>query len=956
MQQRDQYQHIKTGIGSSPKEFDVALASIDSNGSYGDLNSYVLKELGYDSYEIEKVDVSKGFYLLNNQKNKPILFIVTVGSENFTGVALQKNLSKAIVKNQKLLDGKTVWVPLMATGAGNMSFVDSYDTIIGVLKKHDGIKFTMAIPDDERGNNFINIFRTDNFQTKAESLEKDSWVSNFKKMNKDYPPTQSEGFGTSKIEDFQENDTSNREYRIKNLSNIVYGKELGKELLNYDVFILPKSGVGGVGQNGIAAKILEIFGFDRQEFRFEEFDLTNRKYKWFTRNVNDRTIYFGFIVTRDENKNKIDFLDQLTESIKALNDFNPIKENSKSKINIFIPFLGTGQAGTNFFESLKKIIIGIQILKIVIPYHRIRINFPLNITESDEKYFLKYLSKQLSGTSPPPGLFSEENKSIFDEIENGNRIELEKTISDKIPFHLDQVVKEDKLGREPAAKAFVRLIKNDIFTDELNHSFMVHLQGKWGAGKSSFLNFIKKNLNSGDEKWIIVEYNAWQNQHIKPPWWSLIDQVYLKSKEQLKKLINRKACFHLWRKEVLRRIWRYSGWQKITAFFLFTVSIICIFYFGDDLLTVFENSKELTKTNGDITDKSFISKLGDFGKLVLTIASLLGTLYGFTKFITIPFFINSSRDAESFVMKASDPMNQVKQHFNDLVSNINNKEKKRQLAIFIDDIDRCDKEFIVQLLEGIQTLFKDKKVLYIVAGDKNWISTSFANKYEEFASENVNKNQLGEFFIQKAFQLSFRLPNISEESKQNYWNHILGMNTDEESGKVDSIEDLSDAQQTEIKSVLKESKSELTNPEFVQNIQEKYNLTGDTASNIVIEEKNKDTEELKHLLQDYHKFIDTNPRSIIRLANNYTMARSILMAERVTFNEHVLFRWLVIEDLCPKVKTIVSTIEELIEFEEIINKNNDIIKRNNCLKLLKGDEEFMEGEITIGDIKTIKGL
>jgi hypothetical protein len=87
MQQRDQYQHIKTGIGSSPKEFDVALASIDSNGSYGDLNSYVLKELGYDSYEIEKVDVSKGFYLLNNQKNKPILFIVTVGSENFTGVA-----------------------------------------------------------------------------------------------------------------------------------------------------------------------------------------------------------------------------------------------------------------------------------------------------------------------------------------------------------------------------------------------------------------------------------------------------------------------------------------------------------------------------------------------------------------------------------------------------------------------------------------------------------------------------------------------------------------------------------------------------------------------------------------------------------------------------------------------------------------------------------------------------
>lgn len=184
----------------------------------------------------------------------------------------------------------------------------------------------------------------------------------------------------------------------------------------------------------------------------------------------------------------------------------------------------------------------------------------------------------------------------------------------------------------------------------------------------------------------------------------------------------------------------------------------------------------------------------------------------------------------------------------------------------------------------------------------------------------------------------------------------MGLKDDKETDKIESIEDLNEAQQTEIKSVLKESKSELTNPEFVQNIQEKYNLTGDTASNIVIEEKNKDTEELKHLLQDYHKYIDTNPRSIIRLANNYTMARSILMAERVAFNEHVLFRWLVIEDLCPKVKTIVTTIEKTSEFEEIINTNNDVIKRNNCLKLIKGEENFMEGEITIDDIKTIKGL
>ncbi|WP_282068241.1 KAP family P-loop NTPase fold protein [Olleya namhaensis] len=515
--------------------------------------------------------------------------------------------------------------------------------------------------------------------------------------------------------------------------------------------------------------------------------------------------------------------------------------------------------------------------------------------------------------------------------------------SDKIPFHLDQVVNEDKLGREPVAKEFVRLIKNDIFTDDLNHSFMVHLQGKWGAGKSSFLNFIKNNLNSDEEKWIIVEYNAWQNQHIKPPWWSFIDQVYLQSRHQIY-LTGIRLSWYFRGKELFRRIWHYSGWDKVTAFVIFLASIGSVIYFSEDIIKIFNK------------DSSIENNFGSFLKIILALISIVTTLFAFSKFITIPFFINSSKEAKSFVLRASDPMNKIKEHFNKLVDSINSKKHKRQLAIFIDDIDRCDQEFIVQLLEGIQTLFKDKRVLYIVSGDKRWISTSFGNMYKDFAKDEIEKKQMGEVFIEKAFQLSFRLPNISEESKQHYWDHILGMKTKQKSKKINSIDELTKDKQDELKLVLEDSKSELTNPSFVQEIQEKYNLSGDTASNVVIEEKNKDTEELKHLLQDYHKHIDTNPRSIIRLANNYTMARTILMAERVIFNEHKLFRWLIIEDLCPEVKNITPNSSNISEFEELIKKNKDIVKRNNSLKLLNGELGFIEGQIQIEDIRTLTGL
>tara|TARA_R110000851_G_scaffold77514_3_gene170526 strand:+ start:4552 stop:7635 length:3084 start_codon:yes stop_codon:yes gene_type:complete len=725
------------------------------------------------------------------------------------------------------------------------------------------------------------------------------------------------------------------EVQIDRDSKFLIGLNIGAEITDYDIIFLPHSSYGPIGKNGIAAHILNLLGADREVFEFSEHELKEIKYKWNYTDLPDKRVEIGFVVSKGEDKNEFNFRENLKEAI--YNFQGPIIKEGKVNppIKVFIPLLGTGQAGMSYEDSFEIIKDIIPLIQNEFRNPQIRLNFPREIHQFKLNSFIKILAKELNLTLTN-GFEGDITKLYKDNIPQKNV----KNENDKIPFHLDQVVNEDKLGREPVAKAFVDLIKKDIFTDKLNHSFMVHLQGKWGVGKSSFLNFIKKNLNSDEETWIIVEYNAWQNQHILPPWWSLIDQVYLKSRRQLY-LIGIRTSLHLWRKEIFRRIWSYSGGKKIITFIMFIICVTLLILFREEIANLFSESHPSP---------------GDVLKSLVAFISVLVSIYTFARFITIPFFINSSEEAKSFVLHASDPMNKIRNHFNNLVDNINSKKKKRQLAIFIDDIDRCDGKFIVQLLEGIQTLFKDKKVLYVIAGDKNWISTSFGNTYKDFVTEETDKNQLGDFFIEKAFQLSFRLPNISEESKQNYWDHIIGIKSKDSTKKITSIKELSEEKQEEIKNLLKESRSQLTNPNFVQEVQIQYNLTGDTASNLVIEEKNKDTEKLKHLLQDYHRYIDTNPRSIIRLANNYTMARSVLMAERVEFSEQTLFRWLVIEDLCPRVKEEASNAENISKIKEIINSTEEIIKRNNCLKLLNGEGEFMEDEISIKEIKTIKGL
>ncbi len=551
----------------------------------------------------------------------------------------------------------------------------------------------------------------------------------------------------------------------------------------------------------------------------------------------------------------------------------------------------------------------------------------------------------------PKKKVSEDNPPIDNNSDDDLNDESDNT-KDKIPFHLDQVVDIDKLGREPIAKAFVDLIKNDVFTDDLNHSFIVHLQGEWGTGKSSFLNLIKKNLNSGEENWIVVNYNAWQNQHIKPPWWTLIDHIYRKSKPELN-------CWHkcgLWIKENFRRVIWYHGWQKILAIALTLGFIISIIAFGSDIYKFLTDiSFEQAKTES----KDKIKALSDFAKLLLTLSTGVGVIFTFSKSLSSSFFMKTPEDAESFTSKASDPMNRIKKHFGKLVDNINSEKQKRQLAIFIDDIDRCNKEFIVKLLEGIQTLFKEKRVLYIVAGEKKWITTSFGNIYSEFCSENESKTQLGELFVEKAFQLSFRMPNVSNDAKKDFWNYILGET--EKDIKESPYKELEESAKKLGEAVVEVSRyaamDDITSVKFMKSIEESFNLSRDEVSSIIIDEKIKDKDEIKHLLKGFHEVIDSNPRSIIRLANNYSMSRYILIAERKDISVEKLFRWLVIEDLLPNIKLEIKnlkTVEEVIAF---IDKEKLDDKLNNVLKeLILDKEDARGGLLKIENIKNIMGL
>src|SRR5262249_40517777 len=72
----------------------------------------------------------------------------------------------------------------------------------------------------------------------------------------------------------------------------------------------------------------------------------------------------------------------------------------------------------------------------------------------------------------------------------------------------------------------------------------------------------------------------------------------------------------------------------------------------------------------------------------------------------------SANSAKFYFDLSQDPLKRITRLFNRIVA-----ITKAPICIFIDDLDRCRPEYVVDLLEGIQTSFRDENVAYVVSAD-----------------------------------------------------------------------------------------------------------------------------------------------------------------------------------------------------------------------------------------------
>jgi hypothetical protein len=470
-------------------------------------------------------------------------------------------------------------------------------------------------------------------------------------------------------------------------------------------------------------------------------------------------------------------------------------------------------------------------------------------------------------------------------------------------------------------------------------AFVLHLDAPWGGGKTTFANFLSRVLNPGGYEqedasflrqrygaigietifladppsnppsadwptddtidwpedarrpWIIVPFNAWQAEHVSPPWWvfyqtirdGCLDTVFREGTSPARPRETSKPPFNERLKKWLQLVgyeywWRLANPKVKALLVTFAVSLVLLGLLW--ITGAFGSSKQ----NG-------AGYLGNGVGLVLAGLTTLSGVWGFGALFTESILPGSDTLAERLSLGRVDPFDRFRKHFYKTMERV-----QRPVMVIVDDLDRCKPDFIVDLVRGMQTLLRSPRVMFVILGDRDWIERAFESHHTAMSKVSVGPEQtLGARFVEKAIQMSFILPELGKDLQKRYVRQVLlgyrPMNGETLTNRIssDTAADLRHAINTSAST----TGAGALEPEKVQRdvydnlapeIRERVDR--DQVAQFVNEELairaagNEEVEkDISHRLEPLAEYLPPNPRQIKRIVNAVTMYHAVAVKQ-----------------------------------------------------------------------------
>lgn len=450
---------------------------------------------------------------------------------------------------------------------------------------------------------------------------------------------------------------------------------------------------------------------------------------------------------------------------------------------------------------------------------------------------------------------------------------------DYVAWQPDDPAARDLLYRQPLARALAIQLRR-CSDDEAAGSFLVHVDGPWGAGKTTLMDLLGDELGND---WLVIRFNAWRQSKVGAPWWALLAPL---------------------RRDLLRgRRLPVRGWARITETGArirrtggpFGLAVLVLALLATGLFFLLRPGKVTFTSTSSIAQAA------------TALIAALATLWAGSRVAGRFFLWDSARGARLYEQSSASPMDDIAEHFSWLIA-----KAGRPVAFFIDDLDRCPDSYVVELLETVQTLVREsaragrgKPPCFVVAGDGAWIRQSFETAYSTFSTVVGQPGQpLGYLFLDKLFQLRVTVPRVDAARRDAYLMHLLGREAQRSPLPLDSL--LSPSLARVGRSV---SEGEVLDAVRQASAGIQPQVAAVAVDRLLSPEIAADTE---HQLQQYAPLLPPNPRAMKRFINEYSILRVVRVLEGSFIRTAPLALWSLISIRWPSLADYLRSCPEAI--------------------------------------------
>lgn len=420
----------------------------------------------------------------------------------------------------------------------------------------------------------------------------------------------------------------------------------------------------------------------------------------------------------------------------------------------------------------------------------------------------------------------------------------------------------------------IGITKDIIMNDDLSPS-TIGMYGDWGSGKSSLMEMTMKELEA-NEDYLCLKFNGWLFEGYEDAKTALIGTILDE--------INKKKKLSAKAKETIKKLYKKIDFIKLASKGV---------KYGIDFAVTGGIG-----TIADITLNTLLDKVQKEAPEITedNIKEILKTT-----------FTNSEIRAN---------LKSFQEDFADLLK----ETKIKRLVVFIDELDRCNPDTILETFEAIRLFLFAPGTSFIIGADERQVMYAVQKKYPNVQG---NKLDIGKEYLEKIIQYPVKIPQLGTEEVRFYITCLLFKH---------EIKDKSE----EILEFIKEERRN----NFLD-FKITYNLFENKYTDE--EEKIKDIIALANQLSAVlSKGLNGNPRHCKRFLNSLSMRIKMAEIKGVELDKKVLSKLMLLEYF---KDSVFKKIGEMQAIEQGKPKELDMIENDQWdevekLKLWKDDDWF----------------